>query len=83
VSNRLSPAKASLACSGGLCGFSLRLRKARRNHRAKGGVFTFAPTFALRGTSSTKSVGAEDHRKKVKTLPSLEVVLRGFFKCDR
>jgi hypothetical protein len=31
-----------------------------RRHRAKGGVFTFAPTFALRGTSSTKSSGAED-----------------------
>jgi hypothetical protein len=31
-----------------------------RRHRAKGGVFAFAPTFALRGTSSTKSSGAED-----------------------
>jgi hypothetical protein len=30
-----------------------------RRHRAKGGVFAFAPTFALRGTSSTKSSGAE------------------------
>ena len=30
-----------------------------RRHRAKGGVFTFAPTFALRGTSSTKSSGAK------------------------
>jgi hypothetical protein len=27
---------------------------------AKGSVFAFAPTFALRGTSSTKSSGAED-----------------------
>jgi hypothetical protein len=34
----------------------------RRSRRAKGSVFAFAPTFALRGTSSTKSVGAEDHR---------------------
>jgi hypothetical protein len=32
----------------------------RRSHRAKGSMFAFAPTFALRGTSSTKSVGAED-----------------------
>jgi hypothetical protein len=32
----------------------------RRSHRAKGSVFAFAPTFALRGTSSTKSAGAED-----------------------
>ena len=31
-----------------------------RRHRAKGGVFAFAPTFALRGTSSTKSSGAKD-----------------------
>jgi hypothetical protein len=31
-----------------------------RRHRAKGGVFAFAPTFALRGTSLTKSSGAED-----------------------
>jgi hypothetical protein len=28
--------------------------------RAKGSVFAFAPTFALRGTSSTESSGAED-----------------------
>jgi hypothetical protein len=27
---------------------------------SEGGVFAFAPTFALRGTSSTKSSGAED-----------------------
>jgi hypothetical protein len=32
----------------------------QRRLRAKGGVFAFAPTFALRGTSSTKSPGAED-----------------------
>jgi hypothetical protein len=54
-----------------------------RSRRAMGGVFAFAPTFALRGTSSTKSAGAEDHREMVKTLPSLEVVSRRFLKCDR
>jgi hypothetical protein len=32
----------------------------RRRLRARGGAFAFAPTFALRGTSSTKSPGAED-----------------------
>jgi hypothetical protein len=47
-----------------------------------GGVFTFAPTFALREASSTKSAGAEDYRVMVKTLPSLEMVPRGFLKCD-
>jgi hypothetical protein len=36
------------------------VQRVRRRPRAKGGVFTFAPTFALRGTSSTKSSGAED-----------------------
>jgi hypothetical protein len=35
-------------------------QRLRRRPRAKGGVFAFAPTFALRGTSSTKSSGAED-----------------------
>jgi hypothetical protein len=30
-----------------------------RRHRAKGSVFAFAPTFALRWTSSTKSSGFE------------------------
>ena len=53
-----------------------------RSRRAKGGMFTFAPTFALRGTSSTKSAGADGHREMVKTLPSLEVVPWGFLKCD-
>jgi hypothetical protein len=38
--------------------FSL-VQRGWRRHRAKGGVFAFAPTFALRGTSSTKSSGAE------------------------
>jgi hypothetical protein len=36
------------------------VQRGLRRHRAKGGVFAFAPTFALRGTSSTKSSGAED-----------------------
>jgi hypothetical protein len=36
------------------------VRRVRRRSRAKGGVFAFAPTFALRGTSSTKSSGVED-----------------------
>jgi hypothetical protein len=36
------------------------VQRVRRRLRAKGGVFAFAPTFALRGTSSTKSSGAED-----------------------
>jgi hypothetical protein len=34
----------------------------RRSHRAKGSMFAFAPTFSLRGASSTKSAGAEDRR---------------------
>jgi hypothetical protein len=51
--------------------------------RARGDVFTFVPTFALRGTSSTKSAGSEDCRKMVKTLPSLEMVPLGFLKCHR
>jgi hypothetical protein len=36
------------------------VQRVRRRPRAKGGVFAFAPTIALRGTSSTKSPGAED-----------------------
>jgi hypothetical protein len=36
------------------------VQRVRRRPRAKGGVFAFALTFALRGTSSTKSPGAED-----------------------
>jgi hypothetical protein len=60
------------------------VRAARsRSRRVKGGVFAFAPTFALRGANLTKSVGVEDHFEMVKTLPSLEVVPRGFLKCDR
>ena len=53
-----------------------------RSRRAKGSVFAFTPIFALRGTNSTKSAGAEDYRVMVKTLPSLEMVPRGFLKCD-
>jgi hypothetical protein len=44
-----------------------------------GGVFAFAPTFALRGASSTKSAGVEDCHEIVKTLPSLEMIPQGFF----
>jgi hypothetical protein len=54
-----------------------------RCRRAKGGMFAFTTTFSLRGASSTKSAGAKDYREIVKTLPSLEVVPRGFLKCDR
>jgi hypothetical protein len=50
---------------------------------SEGDVFAFVPTFALRGTSSTKSASVEDYRKMVKTLPSLEMVPRGYLKCDR
>jgi hypothetical protein len=39
---------------------SLLAQLLQRSLRAKGGAFAFAPTFALRGTSSTKSPGAED-----------------------
>jgi hypothetical protein len=36
------------------------VQRGRRRRRAKGGVFAFARTFALRGTSLTKSSCAED-----------------------
>jgi hypothetical protein len=39
---------------------SPRVQRVRRRPRAKGSVSAFAPTFALRGTSWTKSPGAED-----------------------
>jgi hypothetical protein len=42
------------------CLFCLSDQRRQRRLRAKGGIFAFAPTFALRGTSSTKSPGAED-----------------------
>jgi hypothetical protein len=45
---------------GGVCqSSSLLVQRDWRRHRAKGSVFAFAPTFALRGTSLTKSSGAE------------------------
>jgi hypothetical protein len=50
---------------------------------SEGGVFAFAPAFALQGTSSTKLGGAEDCCGMVMTLPSLELVPRGLLKCDR
>jgi hypothetical protein len=68
----------SLVCPAGPAD-AVFVRAARsRCRRAKGGVFTFAPPFALQGASSTKSTGAEDHCEMVKTLPSLEVAPRGF-----
>jgi hypothetical protein len=49
---------------------------------SEGDMFAFVPTIALRGASLTKSAGAEDCRKMVKTLSSLEMVPWGFLKCD-
>jgi hypothetical protein len=49
-----------------------------RRHRAKGGVFAFAPTFALRGTSSTKSSGAEDVARWWRRCPRSKWFHRGF-----
>jgi hypothetical protein len=54
----------------------------RRRHRAKGSVFAFAPTFALRGTSSTKSSGAEDIARWWRRCPRSKW-FRGGFRCDR
>jgi hypothetical protein len=45
--------------------------------RARGRC-AFAPTFALRGTSLTKLLGAKVYREMAETLPSLEVVPGGF-----
>jgi hypothetical protein len=53
----------------------------RRKHRAKGSVFAFAPTFALRGTSSTKSSGAEDVARWWRRCPRSKW-FRGGFWCD-
>jgi hypothetical protein len=36
-----------LACPGGFCGSSLRLRKARAKSSSKGGVFAFVPTSVM------------------------------------
>jgi hypothetical protein len=49
-----------------------------RRHRAKGGVFAFAPTFALRGTSSTKSSGAEDVARWWRRCPRSKWFCGGF-----
>jgi hypothetical protein len=49
-----------------------------RRHRAKGGVFAFAPTFALRGTSSTKSSGAEDVTRWLRRCPRSKWFRGGF-----
>jgi hypothetical protein len=44
-----------------LAGSSASVGAARKTRAgAKGSVFALAPTFALRGTSSTESSGAED-----------------------
>jgi hypothetical protein len=48
----------------------------------KGGVFAFAPTFALRGTSSTKSSCAEDVARWWRRCPCSKWFRRGFW-CDR
>jgi hypothetical protein len=55
-----------------------RLTKAR----AKGIVFAFAPTFDLRGTSSTKSSGAEDVARWWRRCPRSKWFYGGFL-CDR
>jgi hypothetical protein len=68
----------ALACPVGLADAVFVCAMRGGSRRAKGAVFTFVPTFALRGTSSTKSAGVEDHREMVMTLSSLEVVPRGF-----
>jgi hypothetical protein len=49
-----------------------------RRHRAKGSVFAFAPTFALRGTSSTKSSGAEDVARWWRRCPRSKWFCGGF-----
>jgi hypothetical protein len=54
------------------------VQRGRRRPRAKGGVFAFAPTFALRGTSSTKSSGAEDVARWRRRCPRLKWFRGGF-----
>jgi hypothetical protein len=49
-----------------------------RRLRAKGGVFAFTPTFALRGTSSTKSSGAEDVARWWRRCPRSKWFCGGF-----
>jgi hypothetical protein len=54
------------------------VQRVRRRPRAKGGVFAFAPTFALRGTSSTKSPGAEDVARWRRRCPRSKWFREGF-----
>jgi hypothetical protein len=57
---------------------SLSDQRLQRRPRAKGGVFAFAPTFALRGTSSTKSPGAEDVARWRRRCPRSKWLRGGF-----
>jgi hypothetical protein len=50
----------------------------RRRLHAKGSVFAFTPTFALRGTSSTESSGAEDVSRWWRRCPRLKWSHGGF-----
>jgi hypothetical protein len=50
----------------------------QRRLRAKGDVSAFAPTSALRGTSSTKSPGAEDVARWRRRCPRSKWFRRGF-----
>jgi len=54
-------------------------QRLQRRPRAKGGVFAFAPTFALRGTSSTKSSGAEDVARWRRRCPRSKWFRGGFW----
>jgi hypothetical protein len=54
------------------------VQRVRRRPRVKGGVFAFAPTFALRGTSSTKSPGAEDVARWRRRCPRSKWFREGF-----
>jgi hypothetical protein len=54
------------------------VQRGRCRPRAKGGFFAFAPTFALRGTSSTKSSGAEDVAKWRRRCPRSKWFRGGF-----
>jgi hypothetical protein len=55
-------------------------QRPRRRPRAKGGIFAFAPTFALRGTSSTKSSGAEDVARWWRCCPRSKWFRGGFYR---
>jgi hypothetical protein len=64
---------------GGVCQSSSSLvQRDWRRHRAKGSVFAFAPTFALRGTSSTKSSGADGVARWWRRCPRSKWFRRGF-----